>query len=172
MITKHFLWMMKSFCLSVTSALALPEKQFQHSERTTHTEVPGSTQSFDRDWRFARFGLQPDGSTLPEPSPAPSDSAYDDSRWRALDLPHDWGIEGPFRKDLDGLTGKLPWRGIGWYRKQFPLPASQKGQRAYLDFDGAMAHAEVWVNGHKAGGHPYGYTSFRADLTPCALGRQ
>lgn len=166
MITKHFLWMMMSFCLSVTSALALPDQQPKHTDRINHTEVPGSTQSFDRDWRFARFGLQPDGSTLPEPSPVPSDSAYDDSRWRALDLPHDWGIEGPFRKDLDGLTGKLPWRGIGWYRKQFPLPASQKGQRAYLDFDGAMAHAEVWVNGHKAGGHPYGYTSFRVDLTP------
>lgn len=90
-----------------------------------------------------------------------------------MDLPHDWGIEGPFRKDLDGLTGKLPWRGIGWYRKQFPLPASQKGQRAYLDFDGAMAHAEVWVNGHKAGRPSLWLYLFPGRPHPlCALGRQ
>lgn len=130
------------------------------------TADAGSTESFDRDWRFARFGLQADGSRLPEPSPSPADSAFDDSRWRALDLPHDWGIEGPFRGDLDGLTGKLPWRGIGWYRKRFHLPVSDREKRIYLDFDGAMAHSEVWINGKKAGGHPYGYTSFRVDLTP------
>ena len=39
---------------------------------------------------------------------------YNDSGWRALDLPHDWGIEGPFRQELPGSTGKLPWAGIGW----------------------------------------------------------
>lgn len=72
--------------------------------------------NFDRDWRFARFGLQADGSRVEEPDSLQSYS-YNDWDWRRLDVPHDWGIEGPFRIDLDGYTGKLPWQGIGWYRK-------------------------------------------------------
>ena len=35
-----------------------------------------------------------------------------------------------------------------------------------LDFDGAMAAPEVYVNGRKAGGWDYGYASFRVDATP------
>lgn len=122
-------------------------------------------ENFDWNWRFARYGLQPDGSRKEEPAGIAAPQ-YDDSSWRQLDLPHDWGVEGPFRTDLEGFTGKLPWRGIGWYRKPFHIPAEDAGKKFYLDFDGAMAHAEVWVNGKKAGGHPYGYSSFRVDLTP------
>ena len=121
---------------------------------------------FDTGWRFARYGLQPDGSRRAEPS-FPQRPDFDDSAWRQLDLPHDWGIEGPFRPELDGYTGKLPWQGIGWYRKSFTVGDADGDARFYLDFDGAMAYAEVWLNGIKVGGWPYGYTSFRVDLTPC-----
>lgn len=91
---------------------------------------------------------------------------YDDGAWRKLDLPHDWGSEGPFNYDLPGETGKLPWPGTGWYRKQFSVPASDVGKRVYLDVDGAMAYSLVWLNGHFVGGWPYGYSSYRLDLTP------
>lgn len=121
--------------------------------------------NFDRNWLFARYGLQADGSRLAEPE-SPEQPSFDDSGWRQLDLPHDWGIEGPFRSDLEGFTGKLPWRGIGWYRKHFDVPAEEKGKQFYLDFDGAMANAEIWLNGKKVGERPYGYISFRVDLTP------
>ena len=93
-------------------------------------------------------------------------SSFDDNGWRKLNLPHDWGVEGPFQQDYDGETGKLPWWGIAWYRKHFELPAADKGGQLYLDFDGAMSHALVWVNGKFAGGWPYGYSSFRVDITP------
>lgn len=122
-------------------------------------------ENFDFDWRFARYGLQADGSCIDEPLDV-QDISFDDSKWKRLDLPHDWAIEGPFRIDLEGFTGKLPWRGIGWYRKSFQVSKEDKGKQFYLDFDGAMAHAEVWLNGEKVGGYPYGYTSFRVDLTP------
>lgn len=121
--------------------------------------------NFDKGWLFARYGLQADGSRKAEPE-TPFAMNFDDRNWRQLDLPHDWGIEGPFRQDLEGGTGKLPWKGIGWYRKHFSVPEENRGKCFYLDFDGAMANAEVWLNGKKAGGHPYGYTSFRIDLTP------
>lgn len=104
--------------------------------------------------------------TLPTgESPAAIDFA--DQAWRKLDVPHDWGIEGPFRLELAGETGKLPWRGIGWYRKHFTIPAADKGGRVFIDFDGAMAHAKVYCNGQYVGTWPYGYNSFRLDLTPC-----
>jgi beta-galactosidase len=95
--------------------------------------------------------------------------SFVDAKWRKLNLPHDWGIEGPFRLDLDGNTGKLPWRAIGWYRKHFTISSSEKGKQFYLDFDGAMANAEVYLNGKKIGERPFGYSSFRVDLTPYIL---
>src|SRR6266446_4169509 len=64
---------------------------------------------------------------------------FDDRGWRQLDLPHDWGIEGPFKQEYPGETGKLPWWGVGWYRKHFPLSLRDKGKQIYLDVDGAMA---------------------------------
>lgn len=92
--------------------------------------------------------------------------SFDDRGWRQLNLPHDWGIEGPFNQAYPGETAKLPWWGVGWYRKHFNLAASEKGQRFYLAVDGAMAYATIWLNGQFVGGWPYGYASFQLDLTP------
>lgn len=123
------------------------------------------TLNFNENWRFARFGPMPDGSTLVEP-----DGLYeiqaDDATWRTLNVPHDWAIQGPFRKELPNRTGKLSWPGIGWYRKTFDLPAADAGQRVFVEFDGAMSGTTVWVNGGWAGEWPYGYTSFHFDITP------
>jgi beta-galactosidase len=93
-------------------------------------------------------------------------AAFDDSAWRKLNLPHDFGIEGPFKQEYPGETGKLPWWGVAWYRKHFMVPASDKGRQLYLDVDGAMSYANVWINGQYAGGWGYGYASWRVDLTP------
>ena len=110
--------------------------------------------------------VQPAGMKVP-----PSAVGFDASRWRTLALPHDWGIEGPFRPELDGATGKLPWIGIGWYRKSFMLPEEDEGKRIFLDIDGAMSDATVWLNGKWVGAHPYGYSAFRMDLTEhCRFG--
>ncbi|HEY1685352.1 MAG TPA: beta-galactosidase GalB [Tepidisphaeraceae bacterium] len=91
---------------------------------------------------------------------------FDDHSWRQLNLPHDFGIEGPFDQALPGNTAKLPWAGVAWYRKHFLISSLDRGQRFYLDVDGAMSYATVWLNGHFVGGWPYGYTSFELDLTP------
>src|SRR4051812_26079570 len=93
-------------------------------------------------------------------------TGFDDRGWRQLNLPHDWGIEGPFDQALPGETGKLPWAGVAWYRKHLNIAASDKGKQIYLDIDGAMAYATVWLNGKFVGGWPYGYASFELDLTP------
>ena len=128
---------------------------------------PRSRQSFNQDWKFvkffnvssdaANFDREPEGLQLP---------SYNDSEWRTLDLPHDWAIEGPFNDTLENNTGLLPWKGIGWYRKHFTLGKEEEGNNIFIDFDGAMAYSQVWINGKFVGGWPYGYTSFRLDLTP------
>src|SRR5690606_29441613 len=59
--------------------------------------------------------------------------------------------------------------GIGWYRKQLDIPASDRGRSIFLDIDGAMSYATVWLNGKLVGGWPYGYNSWRLDLTPYAM---
>lgn len=96
----------------------------------------------------------------------PEAPSFNDSTWRSLDLPHDWGIEGPFRMELENETGKLPWVGIGWYRKVLPIPSADEGNRFYLDFDGVMSRPKIYVNGELAGEWKYGYGSFRVDITP------
>lgn len=93
-------------------------------------------------------------------------STFDDRSWRQLNLPHDWGIEGPFKQEYPGETGKLPWWGVGWYRKHFRVSPAEKGTQFRLEIDGAMAYASVWLNGKFVGGWPYGYASFELDLTP------
>ena len=91
---------------------------------------------------------------------------FDDSGWRQLNLPHDWGIEGPFKEEYSGNTGKLPYWGVGWYRKHFKLSPDDQGRQMFLNIDGAMSHSLVWLNGHFVGGWPYGYTSYQLELTP------
>lgn len=96
-------------------------------------------------------------------------AGFDDSQWNLIDLPHDWAINGPFiTEDLPGIAsmGRLPSEGVAWYRRKLDIPASDKGKNIFLDVDGAMAYAMVWINGKLAGGWPYGYNSFRIDLTP------
>jgi beta-galactosidase len=91
---------------------------------------------------------------------------FDDGSWQQVTLPHDWAIEGPFTHVGGGGMGRLPTAGVGWYRKDLEIPASDSGKRIFLDVDGAMSYAVVWVKGQLAGGWPFGYASWRVDLTP------
>jgi beta-galactosidase len=97
-------------------------------------------------------------------------SSYDDRKWEAVDLPHDWAIKGPFyvgdNVPVGGGMGRLPVHGVGWYRREVSISKADAGKSIYLDLDGAMSYAMVWLNGILVGGWPYGYTSFRLDLTP------
>ncbi|WP_152285634.1 beta-galactosidase GalB [Flavicella marina] len=120
--------------------------------------------SFNDNWKFARFGTMPDGSILNEPKDL-DEPSFDDTAWRVLNVPHDWGIEGPFRAELPNQTGKLPWAGIGWYRKEFTSLKEDQGKKIFVEFDGAMSRTKVFVNGGFVGEWPYGYSSFRIDIS-------
>jgi len=114
----------------------------------------------DPSHRFTR----PDGN--PGEGLACVQPGFDDRSWLQIDLPHDWAIQGPFTSKGGGGMGRLPTAGVGWYRKQLSIPARDAGKSIFLDVDGAMSYAAVWLNGQLAGGWPFGYASWRLDLTP------
>lgn len=95
---------------------------------------------------------------------------FDDSAWDTVNLPHDWAINGPFYTEEDpiigGGMGRLPVHGVGWYRRKLSVTAEDAEKSIYLDVDGALSYAIVWLNGNLVGGWPYGYNSFCLDLTP------
>lgn len=96
---------------------------------------------------------------------------FDDESWIFVDTPHDWAISGPFYTAPDnesivgGGMGRLPIFGVGWYRRKLDITNADKHKQIYLDVDGAMSYAMVWLNGELVGGWPYPYNSFRLDLT-------
>lgn len=111
---------------------------------------------FDEGWQFT----QTDSVKM-------SWFGYNDKTWRTLDLPHDWAIEGDFMATApSGASGGALPGGIGWYRKHFNVTKADKGKKLFIDFDGVYMNAKVWINGHELGQRPYGYSSFRYDLTP------
>lgn len=161
---------MKNFkglaCLAIMSGFALSASAQMRSERL-----------LEHDWKFTRDIEGVQEMTFVNPD-------YDDSKWQNITVPHDWAIYGPFssRNDLQnmaitqdgqkeamehaGRTGGLPFVGVGWYRTTITVPEYKEGRKVTLLFDGAMSHAEVYVNGEKAGFWPYGYNSFYIDATP------
>ncbi|KAI1483460.1 glycoside hydrolase family 2 protein [Daldinia eschscholtzii] len=151
--------------------------------------------SINDGWRFSRFASNPDSlsyNTLKEwilPSgndfivngakherpkkTAPGENvkyvqaSFDDSAWETVNVPHDWAIKGPFHAPgIPNSMGALPINGVGWYRRNLTISASDADKSIFLDIDGAMSNSAVWINGQLIGGWPYGYNSFRLDLTP------
>jgi len=124
-------------------------------------DKPRTEQLFDFGWQFHRGNI--DGAEKPD---------FNDSAWRPVDLPHDWSIE-----DIPGTEspvdstaiGSVDYGftvgGTGWYRKTFLVPGKVAGKTVCLMFEGIYMNADVWLNGHHLGNHPYGYTSFWYDIT-------
>ena len=113
-------------------------------------------QSFDKDWLF----VLADSAGMQK-------SEYADGHWRSLNLPHDWAIEGDFApSNPSGASGGALPGGIGWYRKHFSVNPKEKYDRFTITFDGVYMNSTVYINGHKLGTRPYGYSTFEYDLTP------
>jgi beta-galactosidase len=122
---------------------------------------------FDANWRFIK------DSTISAENPD-----YNDSKWRIVNLPHDWSIEdlpyqkqdiivGPFDRNSIGQSATgFTDGGTGWYRKKFVSEKSFQHHLITIGFDGVYMNSDIWINGHHLGNHPYGYTPFQYDLTP------
>src|SRR5205809_5587520 len=140
-----------------------------YSNAQTKNNLSGGTVrtiSFDKDWLFIKDSTINAGEVN-----------FDDSKWRKIDLPHDWSIEdlpnqipdsivGPFNKaSISGVATGFAIGGTAWYRKHFATPQITQNKRTSIYFDGVYMNSDVWLNGHHVGNHPYGYTPFYYDLT-------
>jgi len=114
----------------------------------------GNWNHFNNNWKFTKGNPENAQSTN-----------FDDSSWEKVNLPHDWAIKGPFNEQGNGSTGKLPWRGEGWYRNTFTLSSEDQGKVVYIKFDGVMSSPQIFVNGKLAGKWDYGYSSFYLDIS-------
>ena len=142
-MNKTFLIILLSTLCCLTSCSVTPARARQVS-------------SFNQGWKFSLS--DDENARLPE---------FDDREWRSLNLPHDWAIEGEFSIDNPSGTGggALPG-GVGWYRKTFRVSSGDAPKKYFVDFDGVYMTSEVFVNGQLMGKRPYGYISFRYDMTP------
>src|SRR5690606_18799850 len=85
-------------------------------------DLGARTIDFNVGWRFQR-GDHPEAKQL----------SFDDFSWEEVDTPHDWAIGGPFNpKEKSGYAGKLPWRGVAWYRKWLAVDRREEGSQVYL----------------------------------------
>jgi len=136
------------------------------TDNSSPIKVLNTEKPFNLEWKFSRDMVT--GAEKPE---------FNDAGWRSVDLPHDWSIEdlpgedtksqiGPFSKFSPGTTSTgYTVGGTGWYRKHFKLDPSDAGKFVKVCFDGVHNQSDVWINGHHAGFHAYGYTPFNYDIT-------
>ena len=101
--------------------------------------------------------------------------------WQDVTVPHDWAISGPFDRENDlqkvivvqngedeatwktGRSGGLPWMGKGHYHTRIAVDTTRWNT---LVFDGAMSHADVYINGEEVCYWPYGYNTFFCYILP------
>jgi beta-galactosidase len=139
-----------------------------------------TTFQFNSGWRFHRGDLEKTNNQaihanrfdraewLKSGNHGIARAGYPDTDWKDVDLPHDFVVESAFKESANAVHGSLPTN-VGWYRKNFKLPDELIDQRVHLEFDGVYRDTTVWVNGHLAGRHLSGYTSFSLDITELCL---
>lgn len=165
-----------------TAALLSGDPQAAISRETQAAVAPRERLLFDFGWKFI-FGNNNDpakdlgfgfgqGDFAKTGEFEFAKAKFDDSKWRALNLPHDWAVELPFIDDQEQkshgfkpLGRRYPESSVGWYRRIFEIPATDQGRRISIEFDGAFRDVLLFLNGCFVGRNNNGYAPFRFDIT-------
>lgn len=107
-----------------------------------------------------KYNFNPDWRVLVKDDSLARGVSYDDESWKKVTLPYAWNEDDAFKKDIADLS-----TGIAWYRKHFKLPAAQKGEKVFLEFEGIRQAGEFYLNGKYIGLHENGITAFGFDIT-------
>src|SRR5579864_6648063 len=155
LLCSRFLFIVLLFAAGVT---------FVRANESNPAASPRVVQRFDRDWAFQYFPQETPDTKLADPD-------ANDSQWPAIALPHTWSVfettrdAHPFIQHATEREDSYWWYGWGWYRKRFALARRFAQKQIFLEFDGVQKVCFVYVNGHLAGEHKGGYTSFSVDIT-------
>ncbi|MBB6463154.1 glycoside hydrolase family 2 protein [Flammeovirga kamogawensis] len=112
--------------------------------------VAGDKVPFNKEWKFSKETSALDYKKV-------SSLSFDVSGWKAVSLPHTTNIEP--------MVVNNQWQGIAWYRKTFFIDETKQGKKFFIEFEGAMNIAEVWVNGQFVKKHIGGYLPFVFDIS-------
>ena len=134
----------------------------------------GNANNPDKDFGFGK--LRREGTFAKAGNvDGPAARRFDDSTWQKVDLPHDWALDLPFVNDSilvehggKPLGREYPDTSIGWYRREFVLPATDAGRKICVEFDGIFRNATVFFNGHFMATNMSGYAPLNLDLTDFA----
>lgn len=137
-------------CLSVCSLLLAAPLQ------AANTDTTRAVYDFNPGWKLL-VGDAPDAAA----------AGFDDTRWKAVTLPHAWNEDEAFSKDITDLS-----TGVAWYRKHFTLPAGAAGKKIFLEFEGVRQGARIFVNGKPVGLHENGIMAFGIDISDVAAAGQ
>ena len=168
--------MIKNRKLIMFAVILIISTGYAYSQSKSEMFSPREHLLMDFDWRFA-FGHLDNGTSyfsyLTKASYGDGAAAanFDDRSWRKLNVPHDWAVEQPFSSNTNASHGfkaigrNFPDASIGWYRKAFQIPATDKGKHISIAFDGVFRNSIVWVNGFYLGTEPSGYTGFEYNIS-------
>jgi beta-galactosidase len=140
--------------LGTVAALALLASCSPGAAQRSSAPLPPKT-LLDAGWLFHRDEVAD--------SNAVSSIGYDDHSWQAVDLPHDYVLDGTYDPKGDRGHGYLPIT-TAWYRHHFVIPMADQGKSLELQFDGVFSDSQVWLNGQYLGEHRSGYTGFAYDI--------
>jgi beta-galactosidase len=135
---------------AITGSTYLPRTTAGESRLGEHPPSTGRmVLSLNRNWRYSKF-----------PVKGGHDREFDDSAFEQVVIPH--------------TNIRLPWHGfddrsyefVSLYRRHIRLPPEARGKYVFVDFEGVMTAATIWINGMRLGEYKGGYTPFSFDLTP------
>lgn len=106
---------------------------------------------FNNNWKFKRCDAPEDTIEIYKTVD------YNAETWERVTLPH--------APRLEPLVVNDQWQGVCWYRKNFSIAQRYEGQKIYIEFEGAMQIADVWINGSYKTTHYGGYLPFTVDVT-------
>jgi beta-galactosidase len=119
---------------------------------------PRAKLNFNLDWKFLR-----------EDAPGAEVTAFDDSQWATVSLPHTFNDVDSFRQLIShGGGDRGTYKGLSWYRKHFRLPADLSGHKIFLEFEGMRQAGDIFLNGKQIGLYENGITAYGLDISDAA----
>jgi beta-galactosidase len=146
-----------TFCSVLVAILFIPQWGFSQTSGQTFTPpiTPRVILSMNPDWKFIRQDV-PDAQT----------PNFDDSKWTTVSTPHSYNETDSFRTIIShGGGDRGTYKGIGWYRKHFKVPAEYAGRELVIEFEGMRQAGDIYLNGKEVGLYENGITAYGVDIS-------
>ncbi len=157
---KTFLMAVAAFVCWGQQAFAAPSAAAVPADASAVT-VASAASSTSQDVARAKYNFNPAWLLHVGDEKGAEAAGFNDTAWKRVTLPRPFNEDEAFRVSIEQLTDT-----VVWYRKHFRLPASAKGKKVFVEFEGVRQGADFYLNGHYLGLHENGVMAVGFDLTP------